>query len=455
MDTEVDTVPAGTRIGAHDELAAVERPALGDEYESEPVPLSARRGLWSVSAVWLGFPMILTCAVFGGLIVYSLGFWRGMLAILLGNLVLMGYVGALSYLAGATGKSFALIAVDTFGRRGYRVVSAFLATVVIGWFAFQTGLTGSILAATMGWSERWTSLGAGIGYVLVTLLGIRALSAIGVIAAPLYLALGVTAVALALDDASWSAALDYSGGAGTAALSMGAAVTLVVACFIDSGTMTADFTRWSKNGRQGFLAAFSAFPLGNSVALVIGGLIVALGAAADPARDGGNFLAILIDQGGWLVPVAVVFVFVNLGSVCAHCLYNGAVGWGQLTGRGMRSLSVVLGAVGVALAVAGVWSHFETWLNLLGVIVPPIGIVLILDQLVLPRLGRARPVARPWRRESFLAWGIGSAAALAAHEWAPGLSDALVGMVVGAVVFYAARVVAGDRETALERKAVA
>ncbi|MEV0360830.1 cytosine permease [Nocardia sp. NPDC050697] len=418
MSTELNTAP-------------VAAPAPSDEYESVPVPASARRSLASVSAVWLGFPMILTCAVFGGLIVYSLGFWRGMLAILLGNLVLMAYVGALSYLAGKTGKSFALIAVGTFGRRGYRVVSGFLATVVIGWFAFQTGLTGSILATSLGWDERLTSLGAGIGYVLVTLLGIRALSAIGVIAAPLYLALGSTAVVLALGEGSWGSALGYAG-AGSA-LSLGAAVTLVIACFIDSGTMTADFTRWSKNGREGFLAAFSAFPVGNTVALVIGGLIVALGAAANPGTDGGNFLSILIDRGGWLVPVAVIFVFVNLGSVCAHCLYNGAVGWSQLTGQRMRALSVVLGAIGVLLAVAGVWSHFETWLNLLGVIVPPIGIVLILDQLVLRRATRETA----WRWEAFAAWFLGAAAALAAHEWAPGLSDALVGMVVGAAVFSA------------------
>lgn len=35
------------------------------------------------------------------------------------------------------------------------------------------------------------------------------------------------------------------------------------------------------------------------------------------------------------------------------------------------------------LAVAGIWSYFEQWLTLLGVIVPPIGIILIVDQLIL------------------------------------------------------------------------
>ncbi|WP_134070696.1 cytosine permease [Mycobacteroides salmoniphilum] len=417
------------------------------EYENEPVPQHSRRSLMSVAAVWLGFPMILTCAVFGGLIVYSLGFWRGMLAIALGNAVLTGYVGALSYLAGKTGKNFALTAIGTFGRRGYRVVSAFLATVVIGWFAFQTGLTGSVLAGSAGWDARWTALAAGIGYVAITLLGIRALSVIGLIAAPLYLLLGGVAIVLALRNSTLSDAFCYSGGAGAAAMSMGAAVTLVVACFIDSGTMTADFTRWSRSGRQGFWASFAAFPFGNGIAMVIGGVIVALGAAPSPATDGGNFLGALIDAGGWLVPVSIAFVFVNLGSVCTHCLYNGAVGWSQLTGRKMRLLAVLLGSVGVLLAVLGVWSQFEHWLTLLGVVVPPIGTVLIVDQLVLPRCGiTARDSAIRW--ESFGAWAAGAVSALAAHLWAPQLSDALVGMVSAALVYLAARRVTQRGEAA-------
>ncbi|WP_405495321.1 purine-cytosine permease family protein [Nocardia sp. NBC_00511] len=402
------------------------------EYENEPVPAAARRGLASVSAVWVGFPMILTCAVFGGLVVYSQGFWRGMLAILLGNLVLMGYVGALSYVAGDTGRSFAQLAARTFGQRGRVVPAAFLATVVIGWFAFQTGLTGSVIHSTVGWNEAWTSVLAGVGYVLVTLIGIRALSVIGIVAAPLYLVLAAVALIFATNSVSLGSVFGYHGGGG--ALSFGACVTLVIACFADSGTMTSDFTRWSRNGREGFLAAAAAFPVANVIANVVGGVFVALGVTHDTAANGGNFLGILVDHGGWVVPVAIGFVFVNLGSVCAHCLYNGAIGWGQLSGRPMRTLTVVLGIVGIVLAGLGVWSHFDTWLNLLGVVVPPIGIVMILDLLVLPRFGITR-TERAWHIEPFLAWAGGAACAMAAHLWAPGLSEAIVGMLTGALFF--------------------
>ncbi len=66
---------------------------LTHEYEHEPVPTEHRRSLRSVSAVWFGFPMILTNAIFGGTIVYGLGFWKGLAAIVVGNLVLLTYVG--------------------------------------------------------------------------------------------------------------------------------------------------------------------------------------------------------------------------------------------------------------------------------------------------------------------------------------------------------------------------
>lgn len=417
------------------QVTAEHHSALGEEYENEPVPQAARKSLFSVSAVWVGFPMIMTSAVFSGIIVYNLGFTTGLLAILLGDLVLMGYVGTLSYLAGRSGRNFALTAADTFGTKGFRIVSAFLSTLVIGWFAFQTGMVGSTLNLSMGWSATWITLLAGVLFVALTFVGIRAISWIGVVASALFIPLGIVAVVLAAADHGVSAAFSYDGGAGAAAFSFGVAVTMTIACFIDSGTMTADFTRWARNGKEGALAAFSAFPVAYLIAQLVGAFVVGLGASADGAVAGGDFLHVLVGAGGVLVPLAILFVFVNLGSVCAHCLYNGAVGFGNLTGKTMRQLTIVLGIVGVIAAVAGIWSYFATWLNILGVLVPPIGVILILDQLVFAaRRGTARN-GLYWK--PFAAWAIGAAVALGAHLYAPQLSDAVVAMVVGGLAFTA------------------
>ncbi|RKN44025.1 cytosine permease [Streptomyces hoynatensis] len=413
------------------------RPASpGDEFEDRPVPLTHRRPLRSVSSVWFGFPMVLTNAVFGGVIVFNLGFARGMAAILLGCLILGGYVGALSHLAGRTGDTFARIAAVTFGGHGARLASAFLATVVIGWFAFQVGLTGATLHAALGWPTRPTVLLAGVLYVAVAWAGIRALSVIGWIAAPLYLVLGAVAIALALRDASPGDVLSYEGQAPAGgALAFGACVTMVVAAFIDSGTMTADFTRWSRNGREAVLAALTAFPVANLLALLVGAVVVGAGAAAEPATAGGDFLGLLTGRGGLLTAAAVVFVFANLGSVSAHCLYNAAVGWGQLTGVTMRRLVPFIGLLGLAVALAGVWEHFETWLTLLGVFVPPIGAVLLTDQLAPGAAGR--PARRGLRPVPLAAWAVGAALATLVHYQGPQYCEAAVGLLAAALVQFA------------------
>ena len=49
---------------------------LGSEYEHKPVPMSARRSMFSVTMVWIGFPMIITGAMTGSLS----GGWHGLQA---------------------------------------------------------------------------------------------------------------------------------------------------------------------------------------------------------------------------------------------------------------------------------------------------------------------------------------------------------------------------------------
>ncbi|MRT08827.1 cytosine permease [Pantoea agglomerans] len=410
-------------------------PALEQEFEHQPVPLSHRHSTRSVSAVWFGFPMILTNALFGGIITWHLGFWPALIAILLGNLVLFAYVGALSWYAGNSGMNFALQARRTFGSKGYILVSGFLSTVVIGWYAFQTGLTGTVINQTFGWNALAVTAFAMILYTSITFLGVRALSMLGMIAAPLFVVLGMVALWLISKQHDFSVVTQWKGSASAAgAMSMGTAVTMVVAGFADSGTMTADFTRWSKNGRSAVIAAFSAFPVANVISYLFGVVIVAVGAAVDPLTNGGNFLPMLMGHSAFLSVVACLFVFINLGSVCTHCLYNGAVGFSHLFSSKMRLWTLILGAIGGMLALAGVWSYFLEWLSLLGIVVPPFGAVMIVDLIFMARISEQRPAQR-FRGNAFAAWAIGSLCAVIAHVAFPQFGEAVIGLVTAAISY--------------------
>jgi cytosine permease len=397
---------------------------LSDEYESESVPTSARRSLFSVASVWAGFPMIITAAVTGATLVHGLGFGGGMAAIGLGNLLLLLYVGTLSMLAARTGRNFSLQASDTFGRTGYVVCSGLLSTLVLGWFAVQTGLVGESVAAAFDVNKTVIVLIAGVLFTLFTLLGIRALSLIGQISVPLFLILGIVAAIQAAGDSS----VDILGYAGdpSMGLALGVGVTLVFALFADSGTMTADFTRWAKTPRDAWIATAAAFPIGNGIAMVIGGFIAAA------AGGSGDVFSILADNGGVLAVLAVLFLFINLGSVCTHCLYNSAVGWSTILGSRMRILTAVLGVIGIIAATAGIWDFFISWLNLLGIIVPPIGAIIIVDQLLARRETNDR-LAPAFRWQPFVAWAIGSGLALLVDKQAPQLSTVVAGLVTAGI----------------------
>ena len=411
--------------------------SASDEFEREPVPESHRKSLFTVSAVWFGFPMILTNAVPGGLVVAMLGFWQGVGAILVANAIMFVYVSLLSWRAGRTGKSFSLQAIETFGTAGYAIASGFLSTVVVGWFAFNTGATGATLSEAFGWNEMLVAAIAGVVFIAVTYLGIRALSVLGTIAAPLFIVAVIVAVVIASQTADFSAVLSYGGEKVNDAMTFGVAVTAIMATFADSGTMTADFTRWARNGKEAVLATVTAFPIASLVAQLSGGVLVAAGAIALPAVNGGNFAPILTGTGNPLLNVfLLLFVVINLGSVCTHCLYNGALGWSHLTRSKMRLLTLILGVIGVIVAVLGAWQFFANWLALLGVLVPPLGAVLIADQIILARRNAGRPERR-FRVSALVAWAIGAGFALASHFFAPALSDAVVGLVVGCLAYLA------------------
>lgn len=404
--------------------SAAQKAILEEEYEHESVPLHARKSVWSVAMVWMGFPMILTGALTGSTVVAGIGFGKGMLAILLGNLFMLAYVGILGVMSTKTGYNFALQASTTFGRKGYVVASGLLSSLVIGWFAVQTGLTGSFMHAAFGTNLFLITLLAGLIYMGITFIGIKALSLIGIISAPLFVILGLWAVSDAVSMNGWSAITSFAGSADKP-ISFGVAITIIIALFADAGTMTGDFNRWAKTRKQSFFATLSAFPFANMLAMIFGGILTASASKTD-------MFTFFTQKGGFLAVLAVFFIFVNLGSVCSHCLYNGAMGWSHIVRGKMRILTILLGIVGIIVAVLGIWSYFINWLTILGILVPPIGSIIIVDQLV---LRKNADITESFRGKPFIAWAIGSAFALLVEYNMPYLSTAVCGFIVAGIAY--------------------
>ncbi len=409
--------------------------ALGSEYEHQPVPASARRSTFSVSMVWIGFPMIITGAMTGSIMVAGMGFQRALWAMIIGNLMMFGYVGALGLLGTKRGMNFALLSSTVFGRRGYIFSSALLATLLLGWYAVQTGITGNLIHTAYDVNYLLMTIIAGVIYFGITFVGIRGLHWIGIISVPMFVILGGW---VALDSAShvgWGAVVSYPGVKPDMPMAFGIGLTIVLTLFIDAGTVTADFNRWAKDGKGSLIATFCAFPFANLFAMLVGGIMTAALALPDPQPFGSdNMFGYLLAQNmSWLAVLAFIFLLCNLGSVCAHCLYNASVGWSRIAKSHMRMYAVILAVVGIAIAAANVWALFIPWLSLLGILVPPIGAIIIVD------LYFVRPGAEidsDWRAKPFIAWAIGSITAFIVENSAPQMSTALCAFIIGAVAYF-------------------
>jgi len=409
---------------------------LGEEYEHEPVPMAARRSTFSVTTVWIGFPMIITGAMTGSILVLGMGFTNALWAMIIGNLIMFVYVGALGVLGTNRGMNFALLASIVFGRKGYVFASGLLSTLLLGWYAVQTGITGALISSAYNLNYVLMTIVAGVLYIGITFIGVRGLHLIGLVSVPLFVVLGLWGVFDAVSTTGWSAVTAYQGNNGVATMSMGVGLTVVIALFIDAGTVTADFNRWAKDSRSSLIATFSAFPFANLVAMLVGGIVTAALAVpnANPFGADNMFGYMNGKQVAFLSLIAFLFLYLNLGSVCAHCLYNSATGWSRILGTRMRLMAVVLGAIGIVVAAGNVWAFFIEWLSLLGVLVPPIGAIILVDQYL---FRKSSEIDRDWRPTAFVAWAFGSAVALVVEFYAPQLSTAISAMIAGGVAYTA------------------
>ena len=409
---------------------------LGEEFEHQPVPPSARRTTFSVSMVWIGFPMIITGAMTGSILVAGMGFKSALMAMLIGNALMFAYVGALGVLGTSRGFNFALLASVVFGRKGYFFASTLLSTLLLGWYAVQTGITGNLIHTAFKLDYLTMTIVAGVLYLAITFIGIRGLHWIGVVSVPAFVVLGGWVALHSGSAAGWDKVVAYGGVKPDIPMAFGIGLTIVLTLFVDAGTVAADFNRWAADTKGSLIATFCAFPFANLFAMLVGGVMTAALALPSPQPFGlDNMFGYMLSQNITLLSaIAFIFLFINLGSVCAHCLYNSAVGWSRIAKSHMRLLAVILAVVGIAIAALNVWALFIPWLSLLGILVPPIGAIVIADLFLI------RPAAEidaDWRPKAFIAWGVGSLVAFGVENLAPQYSTALCAFIAGGLCYLA------------------
>jgi cytosine permease len=394
------------------------------DYPIDPVPPHARRSLFSLAIVLLGFtfftPTMLAGAQIGAAFDVSTLIW----VLLLGSAVLGIYVAVIGGIGARTGLTTVMMCRYALGTRGAKFASLLLGGTQVGWYGVTVATLAGLTASALNWEGRGTEIAlmvAGGAVMGVTAYyGYKGMYALSVVSVPLLLVLAGWVTWRSLDEVGGWNGLTAIEPTGT--MPVAAAVTIVVGTFASGGTQAPNWTRFARTPSAGFWACVVAFLIGEL-------LMLGFGAVGALAFGEGDFVLVLYQLG--LVGWGLVFLVANLWTTNDNTAYNFGVAGAEIANSRSKKPFVIGGVVlGTLLAITGIYDNLIEYLVWLGILIPPLGGVVIGDFLARWRGGMPGVSTLPgfeWRN-----LGVYVVAALAA--WWSSEVEWFIPPVVGVVV---------------------
>ncbi|CAJ4611858.1 cytosine permease [Burkholderia pseudomallei] len=346
--------------------------ATRGEFSLSEVPAHERKGALSITMVLLSFTFFTGTMFAGGKIGVAFRVVDMLWVAVVGNLLLAAYAAALAFVASRSGLNSVLMGRFCFGEVGSKLSDFLLGFAELGWYAWGTATVAIVLVKLLGWPASVTTplmVLFGFGFSITAIVGYRGMDALSRVSVPLMFALLVVSM--------WIATRDVGGWPGlakiapTQPMSFAAAVTMVFGTFASGATQATNWTRLAKSGRAAVVASMIGFFVGN-------GLMIVAGAYCAIVYQQSDIVEVMMLQG--LSIAAVVMLCLNLWTIQGPTIYNvSAAACHLLRSERRRTLTLVGAAVGIVLAIGGMYEMLIPFLILLGSIIPPVGGVILAD----------------------------------------------------------------------------
>ena len=342
------------------------------DFPLSEAPRSARKGLLSISMVLFSFTFFTGTMFAGGKLGMAFNFVDMLWIAAIGNTLLALYAAALALIASRSGLNTVLMGRFCFGEAGSRLSDFLLGFAELGWYAWGTATVAIVLVKMLGLAEGFTlplMVFFGMGFSITAIIGYKGLDVLSRVSVPLMFVLLIVSMYIATQH--------VGGFSGLAAviphdtMSVSAAITMVFGTFASGATQATNWTRLSRSGRIAVTASVVSFLLGN-------GLMIVAGAWCAMVYQQADIVEVMMLQG--LSFAAVIMLCLNLWTIQGPTIYNVAAATCHLVrSERRRTMTLIAAAVGVLLAMGGMYEMLIPFLVLLGSIIPPIGGVIMAD----------------------------------------------------------------------------
>ena len=342
------------------------------DFPLSEAPRSARKGLLSISMVLFSFTFFTGTMFAGGKLGMAFNFVDMLWIAAIGNTLLALYAAALALIASRSGLNTVLMGRLCFGEAGSRLSDFLLGFAELGWYAWGTATVAIVLVKMLGLAEGFTlplMVFFGMGFSITAIIGYKGLDVLSRVSVPLMFVLLIVSMYIATQH--------VGGFSGLAAvipeqtMTVSAAITMVFGTFASGATQATNWTRLSRSGRIAVTASVVSFLLGN-------GLMIVAGAWCAMVYQQADIVEVMMLQG--LSFAAVVMLCLNLWTIQGPTIYNVAAATCHLVrSERRRTMTLLAAAVGVLLAMGGMYEMLIPFLVLLGSVIPPIGGVIMAD----------------------------------------------------------------------------
>lgn len=371
-----------------------------DTYASGPLPEHLTVPGWRVALIIASFTFSLPGFLNGAQTGMALGFSDAVIAALLAGLILCAGACLTALISVRTRLTTYLLVQRSFGIKGAALVNIVIAIVHFCWFGVNVSFFGNAMVAAandgFGIPGNFSSFVI-IGSVLITLstiFGFRTLDRLAMVAVPLVgiILLAVCYTAMADGPVNLAPAANPP-----VPMGFGIALSALVGGNMLTVAAMPDLSRFIRTERGALVGMALSFPFAAPVLMVISALIALATGQTDIMQ--------LVVGMGFGVP-ALLMLLLSVWTINALNLYSAGLSMAATFPTVRQPLIIIVGgAVGCVFALMGIIDSFIPFLVTLGLIIPPIAAIYVIDGFLVYRNGVDEAVnAPPVRWEAIAVW---------------------------------------------------
>lgn len=407
-----------------------------DDYALARVPSSARFHWFSVATQRFGQLSTLASFLIGATLGFGMTFWNAVLAITLGAVILEVMTVFTGIAGQREGLSTSLLARWTgFGANGAALIGLATGVSAIGWFGIQNAVSADGLVDLVGGLPSWGwALVVGLLITALVVRGVGSMAWAAYVTVPAFLVMAGWSITVELSKHDLGALASAQPAGPPLSLLQG--TTVVAGGFIVGAVITPDMSRFNRSGKD----VVKQTVVGITVGEYVIGLIGVLLALALRTND---VIAIVTSTSGFIGTLIIVAATIKVNDWNLYAASLGIVTFVDRTfGRRLHrgAVTVVVGVLGSVLGAMGVLDSFTGFLNLLGVLFPPIAGIMIAEYFVAltwrPRLdaGRASgtlPDTSPaWVPAALVTWAVAAVVGKYVDWGLPSINSIVVAFVL-------------------------